>query len=360
MESLYTLSPFEQMLKDWYVKHGELMPWDIFLLKERQFRKQLRDCPNPYQMIDPCYLNYENAIYDRNHNMIDLKNIPALLSNKYIILKQPRYFPFVSANNNDLKLTYVYSGRCQVTLSDGCQSKIWHLTEGDFVLIPKNTQEAFYIDNDDSIIFNFTIVAEALHQILSASNSNKAAALLITTIKSPFLCRCPGTPWIRTMAEQMVNEVLHQSLNSHPVNFLTLSLFMAIIQREYEATILSRENKNIAAYAPAFSEYLQHHFSDFSLSAMAETFSLSTAHISRLFKRYTGQTISRALREHRVQIAKYLLANSSESVESIAEHVGYSDVSYFIEIFKKECHVTPYQYRLSQIRCHTPDTPLHT
>ena len=49
----------------------------------------------------------------------------------------------------------------------------------------------------------------------------------------------------------------------------------------------------------------------------------------------------------------YLLTNTVEKVQSIAEMVGYSNVSYFSTIFKKKYGVNPYEFRRNNVNKYT-------
>lgn len=70
------------------------------------------------------------------------------------------------------------------------------------------------------------------------------------------------------------------------------------------------------------SEYIREHYADFSLRSMAEHFSLSEAHICRLYKQYTGRAIREPVREYRVDAACYLLSYTEKSISEIASLVG--------------------------------------
>ncbi len=65
----------------------------------------------------------------------------------------------------------------------------------------------------------------------------------------------------------------------------------------------------------------------------------------RRFKSATGMTPIEYVLNLRIEEAKHLLETGSESVESVAELVGYQDASFFSRNFKKKVGLTPSQYR---------------
>ena len=72
---------------------------------------------------------------------------------------------------------------------------------------------------------------------------------------------------------------------------------------------------------------------------------MNATYLSRLFKAKCGQTFSKYLIEYRQEKSKELLEKTILKISDIAAHVGYNDVSYYIQSFRKVYGVTPEQYR---------------
>ena len=72
---------------------------------------------------------------------------------------------------------------------------------------------------------------------------------------------------------------------------------------------------------------------------------ISPSHLSRIFKKETGKTISQYLADYRINLAKKLLVELELSIEKIAFSVGYQDTSYFGKKFKTIVGMTPRQYQ---------------
>lgn len=81
------------------------------------------------------------------------------------------------------------------------------------------------------------------------------------------------------------------------------------------------------------------------LSELAESAGLSPFHFLRLFKRETGVTPYRFLVQTRIRRAVDLLRDTSRPVTEIAFDVGFTDLSNFINAFRREIGVSPRQYR---------------
>jgi two-component system response regulator YesN len=100
-------------------------------------------------------------------------------------------------------------------------------------------------------------------------------------------------------------------------------------------------------YVQSAIEYIEDHYpdSDFSLGALAESMSVSEGHISRLFKSETDISINNYLTKFRIKMAMDYLKDVQVKVYEVAEKVGYQDIAYFSNTFKKLVGKTPSDYQ---------------
>ncbi len=82
-----------------------------------------------------------------------------------------------------------------------------------------------------------------------------------------------------------------------------------------------------------------------SQQMLADEFHMSVSAVSNLFKKNTGRSYSDHLLEIRVEKAEQLLRTTNDSIEQIAEEVGYNDYFYFMKIFKKATGMSASKYR---------------
>lgn len=96
--------------------------------------------------------------------------------------------------------------------------------------------------------------------------------------------------------------------------------------------------------------YIAEHYkdTDISVKTIAESLGISEGHLSHLFKKETDYTVMAYLTRYRMQAAMKLLSNCRYKVYEVAELVGYRDVAYFSNNFKKIVGVSPSEY---QDRC---------
>ncbi|MCD7822983.1 MAG: AraC family transcriptional regulator [Oscillospiraceae bacterium] len=93
-------------------------------------------------------------------------------------------------------------------------------------------------------------------------------------------------------------------------------------------------------------DYLDEHYKEnIRLDDLAAKFYISKYYLAHIFKEQYGTTINGYLGQVRITNAKKHLRFSDRSLESIGADCGYSDVNYFIRMFKKAEGMTPSEFR---------------
>lgn len=72
---------------------------------------------------------------------------------------------------------------------------------------------------------------------------------------------------------------------------------------------------------------------------------LNPDYLDRFFKKETGMSVSRFIQMERVKMAKDLLNQEELSVGEIAVKCGYTNLSNFSAMFKRETGKNPIDYR---------------
>ena len=96
----------------------------------------------------------------------------------------------------------------------------------------------------------------------------------------------------------------------------------------------------------AAKAYIEKHIAEeISVADIAHELKISVYYLAHLFKSATGITITEFRNEYRLTKAKRLLVNTDKSIADIALEVGFSNPSYFAEVFTKNESVSPSEYR---------------
>jgi two-component system response regulator YesN len=92
--------------------------------------------------------------------------------------------------------------------------------------------------------------------------------------------------------------------------------------------------------------YIQDHLEDdVGLPQVAKHVHLHPSHLSELFRKETGMTFGEYVTRQKIERAKELLAVSPAKISEIAARLGYEDVKYFGQLFKKYTGKTPSEFR---------------
>ncbi len=84
---------------------------------------------------------------------------------------------------------------------------------------------------------------------------------------------------------------------------------------------------------------------DLSRTEIADAIFLSPEYLSRLFKKELGISLGDFILSEKMSIAKSLLADTGIPVSLVATRVGYSNFSYFSQVFRKTTGMSPNEYR---------------
>lgn len=94
-------------------------------------------------------------------------------------------------------------------------------------------------------------------------------------------------------------------------------------------------------------EAVEQHLSDasFSVEKLAKLIFMSHSQLHRKLEALTGYSPNKFIRMARLEKAKELLRDQSNSIASVAMDCGYDDPGYFARVFKQEYGVTPQKWR---------------
>lgn len=110
--------------------------------------------------------------------------------------------------------------------------------------------------------------------------------------------------------------------------------------------VTTEQSESRHSLVTQIQQYVQLHLpDDVSLQAIADHVYLHPTHVSKVFKRETGETISEYLLRLRMEKAVYLLKDSRYKVYEVAGRLGYKNPTYFIKVFKEHFGVTPQEFR---------------
>lgn len=139
------------------------------------------------------------------------------------------------------------------------------------------------------------------------------------------------------------NKQLEQVHNTERLTDLR-QVMQAILEEQAQSGAVFGEGKS-KGIEETVRTIEQDYASDLSLEALAERVYLSPSYLSYLFKKEKGISINKFITLYRMDKAKELLLTSNRKVVDIGPSVGYSNIPYFISLFKSHFGKTPAQFR---------------
>ncbi|WP_171656385.1 response regulator transcription factor [Paenibacillus foliorum] len=162
-----------------------------------------------------------------------------------------------------------------------------------------------------------------------------------------------GFRWLERMAAEM--EALKEGIADYSsfgekgdaVLRDKLQQYLETIMNAYHLSV----SKGPSAYVQQAIAYIQQNIGNqkLSLHEAARYVHLHPGHFSEVFKRVTGTTFGDYLIQEKLELAKELLLDPFIKISEVAHSVGYEDVKYFSQQFKRYYSQTPSEYREERI-----------
>lgn len=161
--------------------------------------------------------------------------------------------------------------------------------------------------------------------ILYGAEKGKQTALLIDRCIENYNKHSPAD--MRQTSLDCYNILLHLSSENSDQNINNDPLFCQYVK-------------------PVLNEIESSFAHDISVEELSKIVFITPQYLSRLFQRYLSCTTSDYIIKFRISKAKELLISMPKmSIQEVAYHSGFNDVSHFIAIFKKRTGYTPLEFR---------------
>ena len=159
--------------------------------------------------------------------------------------------------------------------------------------------------------------------------------------------------YMQTAIRLGVDDYLLKPVNKTDIELVLRRMIDKIekIRLENRLSELSVTSENITtgdnSSFKAVREYMNEHLfdSDLSLGYMAENLGFNSSYLSGIIKQIYGIPFQEYLTLKRMEQAKILCLSTDMKNYEIAEEIGYEDVNYFTNRFKKTFGITPKQIK---------------
>jgi AraC family transcriptional regulator, transcriptional activator of pobA len=226
----------------------------------------------------------------------------------------------------------------------------WNLGDGDVLLVPAGEPhrmlEAHGQQSWELGFFVPAFIADgaaALLEPFERVRDGASAVVQIPTARQGFL-------EILFREIEQVEKKRRESGNAlAAVEHSLLTLILAEVDRAMTLREASRDSRrSVVTDALRFIE--RNCLRPLTLHEVAVAVGRSPAYVTTALTQATGRSAVQWIVSGRMAEARRRLVHSDESVDAVAERIGYADATHFIRMFRREHGVTPAVWRAAQTR----------
>jgi AraC-like DNA-binding protein/quercetin dioxygenase-like cupin family protein len=265
-----------------------------------------------------------------------------------MIRKHTRFIDFPKHKHNYIEINYVYNG----VLKQKVGNKEIHLKKGELLFLNQYIEHEIEACAKEDIIINFIIQPQFFEFVFSYLNSeNMVSDFLINSLynntqNGQFLYfTVSDVDSIQELLQKILFEIMNPSLLSES----TIKLYMGLLVIElvkHSDKIEEKEEFSLQRnLIVEVLKYIDEHFQNASLYQLSDQLNQPHYALSKQIKKATSRTFKELLQEKRLGKAKQLLETTDLPISTVAEEVGYDNISYFYRIFKSKYGQTPKELR---------------
>jgi AraC-like DNA-binding protein len=228
------------------------------------------------------------------------------------------------------------------------------LNEGDLLVVIPGELHSFGYEGDNVLEFiNIQFDPIILQSAIPDSKEFAMIYPYLFSYKPPLSFLCRSDDIAQKQVSSIINNIHQETLRkelgySLSIRANLLELFVCLLRKWNLDTPGTPMNENFTVYKrmfPVFNMIQEQYMKNFSTTKMAKMAAMSVPHFCRLFKKITGCGFRGYLQSLRISEAIKLLLSTDFNITQIASLVGYSDVNFFIRIFKNQTGLPPLQYK---------------
>ncbi len=232
--------------------------------------------------------------------------------------------------HTEFEIYYMKEGTCTYTIED----RRYRVQSGDLILIPGNTTHRTNYGG----VSHTRLLVNCSEDYIPKSVKERIPALGYHYRNNRVLSQ------VEALFAKIEHEYSHADvLSADVLRCFTAELFFVILRHKNEHEYVEEDNDIITVVL----NYIQNNYmNDVKLSYLAEQFSVSQEHLSRLFKKESGVGFKEYLTGFRLQKAQEMLTHESgRAVSEVAYACGFNDGNYFSYKFKKAYGISPSQMK---------------
>lgn len=211
--------------------------------------------------------------------------------------------------------------------------KEYTVHSGKAIIVPKDTQHAFKIENENLKRFS---IAFTLPEDITAADAFVDFAItplhanIIENLNTIFVEADKNTVLSLYIIRNRLCEIMCEVLNLE----------------KYIDTTIALEASHNNLYVDKSKKYINDNL-DIILTCkdIADYCNINEIYLNRLFKKHTGESLHKYIQEKKIERCTELLKNKDLSINTISDILGFPNEYYFNTYFKKAVGLPPGAYR---------------
>lgn len=270
-----------------------------------------------------------------------------LLPSGRIIAIRPhtRFIAFPEHTHDYVEMVYMCAGETRHTVN----GTTIVLRAGELLMLGQHARQSIAPAGEGDVAVNFIVRPAFFSGTLSYLGEEETPlrrfVVSCLTGKSEagyLLFRVADVLPIQNLIENLLYTLTEQIPNRRGILQSTMGLLFAQLINHTEALQFETPDQNAVL---STLRYVEEHYADGSLTAIAARLHYELPYLSRLIRRQTGKNYTELLQEKRLSQAAWLLRNTDRKVDEISLSVGYENISYFHRLFAARFGCSPKKFR---------------
>lgn len=291
----------------------------------------------------------DRSIYTTQRNFIADRRTMLARGQLLGMRTHTRFTEFPDHTHNFVEIMYMCSGRTTHVING---STTVALEQGDLLFLNQHVSHRILYSGQEDVGVNFIVLPEFFDQAFSLlAEENILRRFIADTLQQDgggvqvLHFRVADVPPVQNLLENLIGDCLRGGDGSSRIQQVTMALLFLYLP-EYIDRIEQTDGQSPGSLlAMNALKYIEEHYKDATLTALAETTGQPLYQLSRIIKSETGSTFKQLLQQKRFRRAVELLTGTTMPVSGIIDAVGYDNTSYFYRKFAELYGISPKEYR---------------
>ena len=260
-----------------------------------------------------------------------------------------RFVEFPQHTHDYIEMIYMCTGQTRHVINGTTPVT---LRAGEILILNQHASHAIHAAGKEDLAVNFFMKPAFLDVALDLLEEESALSrFVMNSLRSrnpeaDFLVfHVADVPQVQNLMENLIWSIWDRRPHRVHTDQLTMGLLFLHLLEHTERIAHGKADAYRNAILLRTLRYLEEHYENASLTALAKRLNQPVSQLSRLIKAGTGKTFQDLLMQQRFSRAEFLLLHSDLSVSDIISAVGYSNTSYFYRTFRQKYGVSPREYR---------------